>query len=108
MADALQTSGEPQLVEVSWADRFEELRLAIAAPLRAAHQPLDNWLDSLPMWVAQICAIGLFVVAGLWVMTLSRDFVFLGSPSKSRWRDLRLWSIALLLPYIVVYWWLGR
>ncbi|MBX9789627.1 MAG: hypothetical protein K2Y37_11990 [Pirellulales bacterium] len=108
MADALETSGEPQLNEVDWADRLEDLRLAIAAPLRALHAPLDQWLDSLPMWVAQVCAIGLFVVAGLWVLTLSRDFVYLGSPTKSRWRDLRLWSIALLLPYIAVYWWLGR
>ena len=108
MADAPQPPGEFCRIPVSWADRLEDLRLAIAAPLKALHQPLDNWLDSLPMWVAQVCAVGLFVVAGLWVLTLSRDFVFLGSPSKSRWRDLRLWSLALLLPYIVVYWWLGR
>jgi hypothetical protein len=99
---------ETQLHDIDWADRLEELRLAIAAPLRALHQPLDNWLDSLPMWVTQACAIGLFVVAGLWVLTLSGDFVYLGATSKSRWRDLRLWSLALLLPYIAVYWWLGR
>ncbi|MGD9647773.1 MAG: hypothetical protein AB7U73_18825 [Pirellulales bacterium] len=108
MAEPLEPSGDIQLQGVGWADRIEELRLSIAAPLRALNQPLDDWLDSLPMWVAQLCAIGLFVVAGLWVLTLSRDFVFLGATSRSRWRDLRIWSIALLLPYIAVYWWLGR
>ncbi len=108
MADPSPTTAEAQLHEIDWAERMEELRLSIAAPLRSLHQPLDTWLDSLPMWVAHVCALALFVIAGLWVLTLSRDFVYLGAPSKSRWRDLRLWSLALLFPYITVYWWLGR
>ncbi|MCA9103242.1 MAG: hypothetical protein R3C10_14765 [Pirellulales bacterium] len=70
--------------------------------------PLDRVLDAAPMWVAQACAVGLFVVAGLAVCVLRRNFVYLGAPDQHRWRDLRIWSLLLLLPYIAVYLVWGR
>jgi uncharacterized membrane protein YeiB len=69
----------------------------------AALAPLDHALDALPMWVAQVCAIGLFVIAGAAVCVLRRRFVYIGAPDQQRWRDLRIWSLLLLLPYIFVY-----
>ncbi len=91
-----------------WVDMTEWIRSTLGPPLKSLHQPLDDWLGSLPMSIAMACAIGLFVVAGLWVWTLKTDFIFRGAPDRNRWRDLRLWSMAVLLPYITIYLLLGR
>jgi len=84
------------------------IRSNLGPPLKSLHEPIDNWLGSLPMWVAMACAIGLFVLAGIWVWTLRDDFIFRGAPDRSRWRDLRIWSMVVLLPYIMIYLLLGR
>lgn len=84
------------------------IRETLGPPLKSLHEPIDNWLGSLPMSVAMACAIGLFVLAGIWVWTLSSDFIFRGAPDQSRWRDLRIWSMVVLLPYITIYFLLGR
>lgn len=83
------------------------LRETLGPPLHQLHEPLDLWLDSLPMWVAKASAVGLFVLAGIWVVSLRRDFVFLGAPNQARWRDLRIWGVFLLLLYTTVYLTLG-
>lgn len=75
--------------------------------LRWFLEPLDRFLISLPPSVWLGCAIGLFVVAGIAVWTLKRDYVYLGAPDKAGWRDLRIWSTLLLIPYILVYLLLG-
>jgi hypothetical protein len=80
----------------------------LGPPLKSLHQPIDDWLGSLPMSVAMFCAIGLFVLAGIWVWTLKSDFIFRGAPDRSRWRDLRIWSMIVLLPYISIYLLFGR
>ena len=84
------------------------IRATLGPPLKSLHEPIDNWLGSLPMSVAMACAIGLFVLAGIWVWTLRTDFIFRGAPDRSRWRDLRIWSMVVLLPYITIYYLLGR
>ena len=86
--------------ESTWQDA---LRQKLGPPIKALHQPIDEWLGTLPMSVAMACAIGLFVVAGIWVTTLRSEFIFRGAPRRDRLYDLRLWAIALLLPYIGVY-----
>lgn len=90
-------------------EKFSEwIRGTLGPPLKSLHQPIDDWLGSLPMSVALACAIGLFVVAGIWVWTLRTEFIFRGAPDHKWWRDLRLWSMFVLLPYITVYLLLGR
>jgi len=84
------------------------IRDTLGPPLKSLHEPIDQWLGSLPMSVAMACAIGLFVLAGMWVWTLRADFIFRGAPDRSRWRDLRIWSMIVLLPYIAIYLLLGR
>lgn len=91
-----------------WQRFCDALRAQLGPPLRALHAPLDAWLESLPMWVAQAAALSLFVVTGVWVWTLSRDFVYLGAADRAAWRDLRIWATLLLIPYIAVYVFLGR
>jgi len=91
-----------------WATFTDWIRETLGPPLKSLHEPIDNWLGSLPMSVAVGCAIGLLVVAGIWVWTLKREFIFRGAPDQQWWRDLRLWSMAVLLPYIAIYILLGR
>lgn len=93
----------------SWSERAQQaLQETLGPPIKALHEPVDAWLGSLPMWVAVACAMGLYLVALVWVWLLGREFVFRGAPDDRWWRDLRIWSTAVLLPYIVVYCWLGR
>jgi hypothetical protein len=91
-----------------WSSFRDSVRELLGPPLKSLHEPIDNWLGSLPMWVAMACAIGLFAIAGTWVWTLRKEFVFRGAPDQSWWRDLRLWATAVLLPYVAIYLVLGR
>ena len=84
------------------------IRATLGPVLKPLHEPIDNWLGSLPMSVAMACAIGLFAAAAIWVWCLKREFVFRGAPDRRWWRDLRIWATIVLLPYIGVYLLLGR
>lgn len=93
----------------TWLDRIDGvLRKTIGPPLKALHEPLDQWLGSLPMSIAMSCAIGLYVVAFVWVWCLKREFVFRGTPDNRWWRDLRIWATLVLIPYVAIYCVLGR
>ena len=76
-------------------------------PLKAIHVPIDEWLGGLPMTVALACAVGLYILALIWVWRLSRDFVFRGAPDQNGWRDLRVWATIVTIPYIAIYLVLG-
>jgi hypothetical protein len=81
------------------------IRETLGPSLKSAHTFLDHWIDRLPPDAGRYCAVGLFVLAGLWVLTLKRDFIYLSAPDRRPWRDLRLWAVLALLPYILIYWW---
>lgn len=91
----------------SFSPLKEQIRANIGPHLKRIHQPLDQFLDSLPMWVAQACAIGLFAAAAIFTWCLPRRFVYLGAPDNARWRDLRIWATLILVPYMVIYLILG-
>ena len=96
MAAMLATNG--------WWESFgNSIRQALGPPIKALHQPIDDWLGSLPMSAAMACTLGLFMVAGIWVWTLRTEFIFRGAPFRRWWCDLRLWATLVLLPYIGVY-----
>ena len=42
-------------------------------------------------------------VTALAPLALPKDFIYLGSPDRSRVRDLRLWALIIMLPYILIY-----
>ena len=88
----------------SWWDRLgDSIRATLGPPIKALHQPIDAWLGSLSMTTALGCTIGLFVVAGIWVWSLPKEFIFRGAPSRKWWCDLRIWATVVLLPYIGMY-----
>lgn len=86
----------------------EWLRANVGPPIKRTLAPLDQWLVSLPMGVAQVAVLGLFALTGVWLWTLKKDYIYLGAPDQARWRDLRIWATLVLLPYIAVYAFLGR
>ena len=88
----------------SWWESFgDSVRKTIGPPIRALHHPVDQWLSTLSMNTALICAVSLLVIAGIWVWTLRKEFILRGAPGKS-WRyDLLIWATLVLLPYIGVY-----
>ena len=97
---ALAAAAEP---EGEQPNRFAQwLREWLAPPLRQIEAPLDDWLGSLPSWTGPACATALFLLTGLWISTLKRRYVYLGAPDQARWRDLRLWALLVLVPYIAV------
>jgi hypothetical protein len=44
---------------------------------------------------------GLIIVL---VFLLPREYIFRGAPDRSRWRDLRYWTLGLVLIHAYVYW----
>lgn len=83
---------------------FSEFMTANVAPtLKGWHHPLDMWIATLPDWTGRLCAVGLFVLAGCWALTLKRSYIYLGAPDNAPWRDLRIWAVLVLIPYIVIY-----
>ena len=73
------------------------------AVLEAVFVPLDSLLQAIPFAAARFCVVGFLLVSALVPFFLSDDYVFLGSPDRSRWRDLRLWALAFMTPYVVIY-----
>ena len=91
---------------------LESILLYVFWPLKKFHEPIDSWLGSLPMSVAMSCAIGLYLIAAIWVWRLNRSFIFRGAPSgdgnyQARY-DLRIWATLVMIPYVVIYIILGR
>jgi hypothetical protein len=86
-----------------WNAFSEFVKTHVAPGLKSLLVPLDAWIDSLPLWTGTVCAVGLFVIVGLWALTLRREYIYLGAPDQARWRDLRIWTILVLLPYIIIY-----
>jgi uncharacterized membrane protein YgaE (UPF0421/DUF939 family) len=83
------------------------IRNTLGPPLKSLHAPLDRALDAVPMSVAQGCTIGLFVAAAIFAWCMPRRYIYLGAPDQARWRDLRIWATLVLVPYMIIYYWLG-
>lgn len=84
------------------------LRDTCGPPLKALHTPIDKWLGAVPMSFAMVCAIGLYLIAVVWVWGLKKEFVFRGAPGKGWLYDLRIWATLVVIPYVVAYLLLGR
>jgi hypothetical protein len=66
--------------------------------------PINEFLSPVYMPWARIAAVGFFILTMIWVgVILSRQFVHLDRPNNKWYTDLRLWTVASMLPHIVVY-----
>lgn len=82
------------------------LGVLAAADGAVLHDIVDRPLRAIPLAWARVIVAAFLASAGIWALTLKRDYVYLGAPDQARWRDLRLWAVCFLVPFIVVYLWL--
>jgi len=71
--------------------------------LKPVFLPVNAALDGVYMPWARIAAVGLFVLAIVWVLSLRKEYVNLDAPRKAWYADLRVWTIVALLPHFYVY-----
>jgi len=73
-------------------------------PLKAFFHPIDRALAPVYMPWARVVALGFFIGTMVWVFVgLRRGYVNLEAPSKRFYHDLRFWTIASMLPHVIVY-----
>ncbi|NUM54962.1 MAG: hypothetical protein HUU46_15045 [Candidatus Hydrogenedentes bacterium] len=65
--------------------------------------PIHGAIENLYEPWATAGAIALFIGAMIWVFTLNKDYVNLDAPSKHFYHDLRFWTIASMVPHLIVY-----
>jgi heme exporter protein D len=60
--------------------------------------------DELPVWPAYAFSALLLVSLAIGSMLVPRDEVLRGAPDRARWRDIRLWAVALVTVQLGIYW----
>ena len=75
----------------------------VFAVIQSLFAPVNNVLNACPPWSWHAAVVGLFVLTGIAVCCIPRWFIYAEAPSQSIWRDLRIWTIIALLPYIAAY-----
>ncbi len=79
------------------------LLATLEAALEFVLGPADALLGSLPLWTARVAVALLLVLPAAAVWRLDRDWVLRGAPNRARWRDLRVWAVLFVVPYLVIY-----
>lgn len=68
--------------------------------------PINAWLNSLQRPIWHLAAVGLFAVSAVVVLLIPRSYIYAGAPDTALWRDLRIWTVVSLLPYMAAYYFL--
>ncbi len=76
---------------------------AIRTLLEFVLEPLDAALGALPIWSARVAVAALLILPAAAVWRLGRDRVLRGAPDRARWRDLRIWALLFVVPYLAIY-----
>ena len=64
---------------------------------------LTDWLADLPLYWATIVASVFFAAVMIWVLLIPRKYIYRGASDGKRWRDLRIWAVAILLLQVALY-----
>ena len=87
-----------------WIEELTEWLNSWLTPiLRDLLGPLDRFLAELSPNVGRVCAVTFFIIAAIWAVRLKKEYVYLGAPDTAPWRDLRIWTVVFLVPYVVIY-----
>ena len=62
-----------------------------------------QWAAGLSLATARLFFLAFFLLVLLFAVLQRRDYVYAGAPDRARWRDLRLWSVALIAVQIAIY-----
>ncbi len=93
---------------MSFADLVERFSSGVSHFFQPILQPIftpisDAMAHVYEPW-ATGCAVGLFILAMLWVcFGLRKEFVNLDAPHKGILYDLRVWTVLSMLPHVIVY-----
>lgn len=60
-------------------------------------------MHNLPIALATVFSMVLFVSIGIVCLTLGREQAFMDAPDQSRWRDLRFWALIVVLAQLGLY-----
>ena len=63
-----------------------------------------RWAAGLDGAQVRLCFLAFFVAVAVFAVSQDRDYVYLGAPDRRRWRDLRLWALAILAVQATLYW----
>jgi len=63
-----------------------------------------EWLSGVNPLVGTWMAIGIYALILGWVVTRTGRVVYCGGMNRSKWRDLRLWTIPVILVQMWLYW----
>jgi hypothetical protein len=63
-----------------------------------------QWLSGVNPLVGTWLAIGMYVLMLAWVVSRKGRATYRGGTDCSRWRDLRLWTVPVLLLQVWLYW----
>ena len=65
--------------------------------------PWCSAVAELPVWWANVISALIFVGIGVAVFLVPKSQVLRGAPDNARWRDIRLWAVALVIVQLVIY-----
>ena len=71
--------------------------------LEALFAPMNSIFEAIPFAAARPLVVGFLVAAAVAPLLVSKDFVFRGCTDRRRSRDLRLWAVAAMIPYVLIY-----
>jgi hypothetical protein len=75
----------------------------LAHGLTLFFEPIHSVMRSIPLSRARLFVLALLILPLVGLLLQKRSFIFRGAPDQKRWRDLRLWAVIVLLPYVVLY-----
>lgn len=68
-----------------------------------AGQAIIDLLGYIPMWGVKVIVVLFFAALLALALSLPKEYIYIGSPDKSRWRDVRIWIAVVVLLEVIVY-----
>lgn len=60
-------------------------------------------LSRIPLYWGIIVTVILYIGIGLWAILRPKKYIYEGAPSQAKWRDLRIWAVALVAIQIIIH-----
>ncbi len=64
---------------------------------------MAEWIDSLPVWWANVITLVLFVLIAAACFLVPRHVFMSDAPDQAGWRDIRWWALILIMVQLGIY-----